>query len=155
MKYLTKSRFKQGLECPTKLFYTNKDEYANASNSNSFLQSLAEGGFQVGELAKFYFHNNPIEEGITIESSGKEAVQETQERLSQKGRVVIAEAAFKFNNLFVRVDILVKEDNQISIYEVKAKSWDVEKDSFFDKKKTKITSGWMPYVYDIAFQKCE
>ena len=153
MKYLTKSRFKQGLECPTKLFYTNKDEYANASNSDSFLQSLAEGGFQVGELAKFYFHNNPIEEGITIESSGDEAVKETQERLSQKGRVVIAEAAFKFNNLFVRVDILVKEDNQISIYEVKAKSWDVEEDSFFDKKKTKITSGWMPYVYDIAFQK--
>ena len=30
--HLTKSRFKQGLECPTKLFYTNKkDEYANAS----------------------------------------------------------------------------------------------------------------------------
>ena len=106
MKYLTKSRFKQGIECPTKLFYTNKkDKYANASNSDSFLQSLAEGGFQVGELAKFYFHDNPIEESITIESSGKEAVKETQERLSQKGRVVIAEAAFKFNNLFVRVDI--------------------------------------------------
>lgn len=154
MRYLTKSRFKQGLECPTKLFYTNKkNEYANTSNEDSFLQSLAEGGFQVGELAKFYFHDNPIDECITIESSGEEALIETQERLSQKGRVVIAEAAFKFNNLFVRVDILVKEDNQISIYEVKAKSWDVEEDSFFDKKKTKITSAWMPYVYDIAFQK--
>ena len=152
--YLTKSRFKQGLECPTKLFYTNKkDEYANASNEDSFLQSLAEGGFQVGELAKFYFHDNPIEESITIKSSGNEAVKETEERLSQKGRVVIAEAAFKFNNLFVRVDILVKEDNKISIYEVKAKSWDVDEDSFFDKKKSKIKSKWQPYVYDIAFQK--
>ena len=154
MKYLTKSIFKQGLECPTKLFYTNKQgEYANSSNEDSFLQSLAEGGFQVGELAKFYFHDNPIEESITIKSSGKEAVKETEERLSQKGRVVIAEAAFKFKNLFVRVDILVKEDNKISIYEVKAKSWDVDEDSFFDKKKSKITSSWMPYVYDIAFQK--
>ena len=154
MKYLTKSIFKQGLECPTKLFYANKkDEYANASNADSFLESLAEGGFQVGELAKFYFHDNPIEESITIKSSGNEAVKETEERLSQKGRVVIAEAAFKFKNLFVRVDILVKEDNKISIYEVKAKSWDVDEDSFFDKKKSKITSSWMPYVYDIAFQK--
>ena len=86
---------------------------------DSFLQSLWEGGFQVGELAKFYFHDNPIEESITIESSGEEFLIETKERLSKKGRVVIAEAAFKFNNLFVRIDILVKEDNQISIYEVK------------------------------------
>ena len=155
MRYLTKSRFKQALECPTKLFYTKKaSEYANISNEDSFLQSLAEGGFQVGELAKFYFHDNPIEEKITIETRDEDkAIAETNEMLSREGRVVIAEAAFKFKNLFVRVDILVKEDNKISIYEVKAKSWDVEKDSFFDKKKSKITSSWHPYVYDIAFQK--
>ena len=57
MRYLTKSRFKQALECSTKLFYNKKVEYANLSNEDSFLQSLAEGGFQVGELAKFYFHD--------------------------------------------------------------------------------------------------
>ena len=155
MRPLTKSRFKQALECPTKLFYTKKEkEYANASNEDSFLQSLAEGGFQVGELAKFYFHDNPIEEQITIETRNeKEALAQTNEMLSRTGRVVIAEAAFKYKNLFVRVDILVKEDNKISIYEVKAKSWNVEKDSFFDKKQSKITSSWLPYVYDIAFQK--
>ena len=155
MRYLTKSRFKQALECPTKLFYTKKaSEYANISNEDSFLQSLAEGGFQVGELAKFYFHDNPIEEKITIETRDEDkAIAETNEMLSREGRVVIAEAAFKFKNLFVRVDILVKDDDKISIYEVKAKSWDVENDSFFDKKKSKITSSWHPYVYDIAFQK--
>ena len=155
MRYLTKSRFKQALECPTKLFYTKKaSEYANISNEDSFLQSLAEGGFQVGELAKFYFHDNPIEEKITIETRDEDkAIAETNDMLIREGRVVIAEAAFKYKNLFVRVDILVKEDNKISIYEVKAKSWDVENDSFFDKKKSKITSSWHPYVYDIAFQK--
>jgi hypothetical protein len=155
MRYLTKSRFKQGLECPTKLFYTKKgQEYADISNEDSFLQSLAEGGFQVGELAKFYFHDNPIDEKITIETRNeKEAIAETNAMLSRAGRVVIAEAAFKYKNIFIRVDILVKEDNKISIYEVKAKSWDVEKDSFFDKKQSKITTSWVPYVYDIAFQK--
>lgn len=155
MRYLTKSRFKQALECPTKLFYTKKEkEYANTSNEDSFLQSLAEGGFQVGELAKFYFHDNPIEEQITIETRNeKEAIAQTNSMLSRTGRVVIAEAAFKYKNLFVRVDILVKENDKISIYEVKAKSWDVENDSFFDKKQSKITSSWLPYVYDIAFQK--
>jgi hypothetical protein len=155
MRHLTKSRFKQALECPTKLFYTKKEkEYANASNEDSFLQSLAEGGFQVGELAKFYFHDNPIEEQITIETRNeKEAIAQTNAILSRTGRVVIAEGAFKYKNLFVRVDILVKEDDKISIYEVKAKSWDVENDSFFDKKQSKITTSWSPYVYDIAFQK--
>ena len=155
MRYLTKSRFKLALECPTKLFYTNKPkEYANTSNEDSFLQSLAEGGFQVGELAKFYFHDNPIDEKITIETRDEcEAIAETNEMLSKKGRVVIAEAAFKYKNLFVRVDILVKDDNKISIYEVKAKSFDVENDSFFNKKKTKISASWHPYLYDIAFQK--
>ena len=92
MRYLTKSRFKQALECPTKLFYTKKaSEYANISNENSFLQSLAEGGFQVGELAKFYFHDNPIEEKITIETRDEgKAIAETNEMLSREGRVVIA-----------------------------------------------------------------
>ena len=38
MKLLTKSKFKQALECPTKLFYTKKGkEYADSSNEDSFL----------------------------------------------------------------------------------------------------------------------
>ena len=155
MRYLTKSRFKLALECPTKLFYTKKEKkYANISNEDSFLQSLAEGGFQVGELAKFYFHDNPIEEKITIETRDEEkAIAETNKMLSRVGRVVIAEAAFRYKNLFVRVDILVRDNDKISIYEVKAKSWDIQKGSFFDKTKRKIKSNWSPYLYDIAFQK--
>ncbi len=165
MRYLTKSRFKQALECTKKLYYTKKRSqeeslewgeplYADLSNEDSFLQSLAEGGFQVGELAKFYFHNNPIDDKITIETRDYHAaIERTKTMLKKAGRVVIAEAAFSFKNLFVRVDILVKDDDNISIYEVKAKSWDAEKDSFFDKKKSNISTKWQPYVYDIAFQK--
>jgi len=51
--YLTKSRFKLALECPTKLYYTNKkDEYADERLDDAFLAALAEGGFQVAELAR-------------------------------------------------------------------------------------------------------
>ena len=165
MRFLTKSRFKQALECPTKLYYTNKRTleetkdpsiplYADTRNEDSFLLSLAEGGFQVGELAKFYFHDNPIDKQITINTRDyAEAIKQTKEMLKNPGRVVIAEAAFMYSGLFVRVDILVKEDEKISIYEVKAKSWNENKDSFFDEKKSKITSKWVPYVYDLAFQK--
>ena len=54
-RYLTKSRFKLSIECPTKLYYAGKKEYANNSLDNPFLEALAEGGFQVGELAKYYY----------------------------------------------------------------------------------------------------
>ena len=53
-RYLTKSRFKLALKCETKLFYTNKkDIYADQSLDDSFLQAMAEGGFQVGRNAGF------------------------------------------------------------------------------------------------------
>ena len=43
-RYLTKSRFKLALDCPTKLYYTAKDSYANSKNNDTFLEALAEGG---------------------------------------------------------------------------------------------------------------
>lgn len=45
---LTKSRFKLAMECPTKLYYTEKDEYVNNAIDDPFLLALADGGFQVG-----------------------------------------------------------------------------------------------------------
>ena len=47
---LTKSRFKLALECPTKVFYSLDPRYVNAKQDDEFLQALADGGFQVGEL---------------------------------------------------------------------------------------------------------
>lgn len=42
-RYLTKSRFKLGMECPTKLFYTSKsDIYSNENLEDTFLAALAE-----------------------------------------------------------------------------------------------------------------
>jgi hypothetical protein len=52
-KYLTKSRAKLAAVCPTKLFYTGKPHlYQNLNQEDSFLAMLANGGYQVGELAK-------------------------------------------------------------------------------------------------------
>jgi hypothetical protein len=45
MRYLTKSRFKLAVECPTKLFYTGKPTiYRDTKQEGRFLQMLAEGG---------------------------------------------------------------------------------------------------------------
>ena len=54
-RYFTKSKFKLALECPTKLFYTGKSAYVNQRVEDTFLAALADGGFQVGALARCYY----------------------------------------------------------------------------------------------------
>ena len=54
-RYLTKTRMKLGLECPKKLFYYGKEEFETLNTGNEFLEALAEGGFQVEELARFQY----------------------------------------------------------------------------------------------------
>ena len=149
-RLFTKSAFKIALECPNKLYYyRNPQLYENTDAENEFLASLAEGGFQVGELAKIYC-------GVPKENDIKEkdydsSIARTRELLKQDD-VNIAEAAFRFGNLFVRVDILQKRGNHIDLIEVKAKSWNPGKDKFVSGKNS-VASDIRPYVYDVAFQK--
>ena len=122
-RYLTKSRFKEGLECRTKLFYCNNPEYNDSNNEDSFLEALAEGGFQVGEIAKFLVSDDPYKDDISIDTLDYDlALLKTNKKL-EKDKVSIAEAAFKYNNFFIRVDLLEKHGKTLKIYEVKAKSW--------------------------------
>jgi hypothetical protein len=148
-RYLTKTRFKLAMECPTKLFYTGKDKvYANQKLNDSFLESLAEGGFQVGELAKCYFPGG--HEIKTLDS--EQAIQETN-KLLQSDEVVIYEAAIRYEQFFIRADILIKKGSQIELIEVKAKSYDFAKDGDFIGSQGGIISKWEPYLLDAAFQK--
>ena len=147
-RYLTKSRFKLAMECPTKLFYTGKEEYSNKKLEDSFLEALAEGGYQVGELAKCYF---PGGHDIFTYDYNK-AVSQTEELLKQDD-VIIYEAAIRAGSLFVRADILVKTGKQIQLIEVKAKSFDSSEQNPFLGRGGYIKSTWKPYLYDVAFQK--
>lgn len=165
-RYLTKSRFKEGLECPTKLYYSKNLEYQNNQLNDPFLESLAEGGYQVGELAKFLISDQPYLDEITIESLDyEESIRLTKEKLKNQD-VSIAEPAFLFKNLFIRVDLLKKKENEINIYEVKSKSWgyegvdDQEHKIFIkeykrgkNKGKRIVDQNWKYYLYDIAFQR--
>ena len=148
-RYLTKSRFKLATECPTKLFYTGKSEYANQKNDDDFLLALAEGGLQVGELAKCYFPG-----GHNIESLDYDEAVEKTNQLLMLNQVTIYEAAITTDKLFIRADILVKDRNKLNLYEVKAKSFEPEEENPFVTKRDKtINSEWKPYLYDVAFQK--
>lgn len=148
-RYLTKSRFKIAVECPTKLFYTGKKkEYANSLIEDDFLQSLAEGGFQVGELAKLMYP-----EGFEISAKGHDAqIALTNELLLQEN-ITLYEAAIAYKNLFIRVDVLRKRGNHIELIEVKAKSFEPRDEYGFRGAHGSISSEMLPYLQDVAFQK--
>ena len=151
--YLTKSRYKLGLECPTKLYYTGKkEEYSNNKVDDPFLEALAEGGFQVGELAKKYFPG-----GVEVISPRNKDAENKTNELLENDQVVIFEAAIRFENLFIRIDILVKDGDHFKLIEVKSKSFDTGKldaakgAPFFGPRGGMDTS-WAPYLHDVAFQ---
>lgn len=146
---LSKSRFKLALECPTKLYYAGRrKEYRNTNADNDFLKALADGGHQVGALAKYLYHPEPTQAAITVETlDAEQALAETRQRLASPGRVVIAEAAIAHGDCFIRVDILIKDGQNIDLIEVKSKS-----SSRQEVQKGLKGANWEPYLYDVAFQ---
>ena len=149
MQTLTKSRFVHGVDCPQKLIYARDRVYRNLKAEDSFLASLADGGFQVGEFAKAHF---PGGHDITTLDT-VEALKQTRELLAQPN-VVIFEAAIQYENCFIRVDVLEKKADRLVIHEVKAKSYDSSADRpFLGSRTGKPTAKWSKYLYDVAFQK--
>ncbi|WP_437395445.1 DUF2779 domain-containing protein [Flagellimonas lutimaris] len=150
MRVLSKSRFKLGLECPNKLYYTNNKDYANIKNEDSFLEALAQGGFQVEELARLHFPGGHLIDEDTWEY---EKAWDLTRNLLSKENVIIYEAAFLIEGLYIKTDILVKKGNNIDLIEVKSKSFDPDDDYLFIGKSNKMLAGWKPYLFDVAYQK--
>lgn len=146
-RYLTKSRFKLALECTAKLYYSGKKDYADTKIDDPFMNALAEGGFQVGELAKIYF-----EGGYNIDELDHETALAKTEELLKLDNVIIYEAAFLYKDLFVRADIIKKKGAFIELIEVKAKSYDPSGKGFLNASGDSIQPKWEPYLFDVAFQ---
>lgn len=144
-RYLTKSRFKLAVECPRKLFYAGKREYRDILEEDAFLQALADGGFQVGELAKALYPD-----GIEVEARvNAEALADTAELL-RRDNVTLFEPAIAYGQFLVRVDVLIKTGNSLKLVEVKSKSF--RSDDPQIEGKNGLKSGFKPYIEDIAFQ---
>lgn len=157
-RFLTKSRFKTGHECPTKLAYTGNPEYGDTKKDNAFLKALAEGGFQVGELAKLYYPSPDGTPGIEIATLDyAQAVAQTQELLLREN-VTLYEAAIAHGNFFIRIDVLIKRGDHFQLIEAKAKSYDRDKgksqfhSTRFKKGEAPLITEWEPYLIDAAFQ---
>ncbi|MBD9395352.1 DUF2779 domain-containing protein [Acidovorax sp. ACV01] len=148
IRYLTKSRFKLAAECPRKLYYTGKKDYLDRSIEDSFLAALAEGGYQVGELACLVHPG-----GIRVDDLDHHVALAKTAELLQQDEVTIFEAAIAFGSMFVRVDVLRKMGTRIEIIEVKAKSYSAKKDGDFTGAKGQLKSEFLPYLQDVAFQR--
>ena len=144
MKYLTKTLFKKGLECPLKLTVN----YKSPEEKNEFLSALADGGFQAEELSRLHYRP-----GYLIDDRDYANSLKNTNDLLKKPDSIIYEAAFLHENLFVRTDILVKTDNVIKVIEVKAKSFDSTMNNVFINNSGRIRPEWRLYLFDLAFQK--
>lgn len=102
---LTKSKFTHCLNCPTKLYYkSHSDQYISSQDDDDFLKVLAEGGIQVGELAKFY-NTGGVE--VPYSRDKVESVKLKNELL-ERDSVIIYEAAIQHKLTYALVDIMVK-----------------------------------------------
>jgi hypothetical protein len=148
MRYLTKGRFILAMECPTKLLYCDDPQYANRIEDDDFLRALADSGHQVGALARTLL--GPGE--LVVEIEHEAALRRTSELLALD-TVRIYEAAIRWQGCFIRIDLLEKSGSSIKIFEVKAKSFDLQKGQAQILGKSGLLSEFRPKVYDVAFQR--
>lgn len=155
---LSKSDFKLGRTCPTKLYYREHGYPDNGADS-PMRQMLADSGYKVEALAKALRGG-----GIALPTGGDpvQADALTREHL-QADSVTLFEATVLVGRRMARVDILEKNGAHIRLIEVKGKSFDstehqqqlsVGKGGLFRKGKPphEIIPKWRPYLEDITYQ---
>lgn len=154
---LSKSDFKVAQTCPTKLFY-KKNCYPSSLDDDEYLELLAEGGFMVEKIAKTLFSD-----GIEVPFDGNyDAAAKATSALITADKVTLFEATIVSNGKLARIDILQKTGLEFEIIEAKAKSYDSQENAaavadakpnlFWTKNCKSISSEWLEYLEDIAFQ---
>jgi len=115
---LSKSRFLAGEQCHLRLWYScfNRDLATPVSPAQ---QAILDTGQKVGQLATRLYP-----EGVLIEEDHlhhEEAVRSTHKTIMETNAKAIFEAAFLYDDVRVRVDILERLDNgQWNLIEVKS-----------------------------------
>lgn len=114
--YLSKSLFVRGLQCHKSL-YLHKCQPGLKGEITDAQQAAFAAGYEVGEFAQGLFPN-----GVNIPYDGNthdEQVSLTKAAMND-GAKVIYEAAFTYDNIFVKVDILRRTARGWELYEVKS-----------------------------------
>jgi hypothetical protein len=106
--YLSKSDFQLATSCSQKLLY-KKRGYPTAHDTNEYMQMLAQNGYLIGHMANMLYP-----EGIEITGNTAEAIEATQVALEQEN-CILFEAAITAGQKLVRVDILIKNGNELHL----------------------------------------
>ncbi|MDE6794570.1 MAG: DUF2779 domain-containing protein [Muribaculaceae bacterium] len=144
MKGLSKSKYIAFCQCP-RMMWLNV-YHPELSSADPSQQSRFEKGKEVGDLAMTIFGN--FIDVTTKRPDGtldlKAMIELTREEM-EAGRDVICEASFSFDGNYCAVDILRRQDDGWSIYEVKSSTY---KDEASDTEDSLLA-----YSRDIAYQK--
>lgn len=124
--YLSKTLFIRGLQCLKSLYLDRKHPELRDEISES-KEALLESGVQVGLYAQQLFPGGVLipYEGLSYEEQLTRTIQSIN-----NGASTIYEAAFRFDNIFIKVDILTRESGKWELYEVKGSTG--VKDYHFD-----------------------
>jgi hypothetical protein len=156
---LSKSDFKTGRECITKLYYKELGSYASVNDDDPYLALLSQGGYMVQQLAKARYAGG---REMGAEQDPRAAWAATEEAI-RGGDVTLFEATLLQDRQLARVDILQRTGGRLRLIEVKAKSWDAVQDRelaeqgkprefWTSRGGAKITATWRPYLEDVTYQ---
>ncbi len=112
---LSKSSILKGIQCPKALYLTkNPPDFEIPPNPD--LEAKFQTGREVGILAQQLFPGGPAVpyNGLSI----SEQIEKTRELIAA-GNEVIYEAAFAYDSIFIKADILVRSGSSWEINEVK------------------------------------
>lgn len=128
---ITKSLFLNYKVCP-KNFWLSVYKKDVATPASELDKKNIETGIKLGEYARTYFEDTYLAARFSEDGKADYAAQvlATKDALIRNHHV-IAEASFRFEDLFCAVDLLVQESGGWSIYEVKA-STEYKTEHLFD-----------------------
>jgi hypothetical protein len=158
MHTLSKSDYTLARTCDTKLYF-RENRFPDTRASSPYLQLLADGGFMVDALARAQ-----RADGVLLEPTW-DAVADFAKtcELLERDTVTIFQATLLSGKRFARVDIIEKRGDDVSLIEVKAKSFDRVahaddlaaggKGEFRAKRKPHAhLAAWLPKFEDLTFQ---
>jgi len=113
---LSKSRFQSGLQCPKSLWLAVHEPDLTDPVTDS-LHARFDEGQRVGAIAREYFAGGVLVEEDHTQSAV--AIERT-ESLIEQGACVIYEAAFAFDDVLVRADVMKRNGAAWDLVEVKS-----------------------------------
>ena len=113
--YLSKSRLISAWQCPKKLHL--EKHHPDLAVITPQMESAFAGGHQVGDVAKELYGTA---DSVEIAFNFKTMVAETQQLFEGGADFPIFEATFRYENVLVRVDVMIPDGDGWRVIEVKA-----------------------------------